>query len=239
MSVIVFAEIDNQKYKKSSFEAISYGKKLASEMGTECIALTLSNIDGTADLGIYGADRVVNLDAGGTFTADATTSKVAEACKQLNASVVILSNTYTGKSMSPGISVALGASVARNVISHPDLSNGFSVKRGVFSGKGFAHTSLKRSVKVLALTPNTFDLDNSGNAASIEELNIEEKSSKIEITKTDKKISNLKDIDRKKLRKASKADLSLSRASKSYEMIYKSLLKSKSLIVLIFQQIKW
>ncbi len=186
MSVIVFAEIDNKKYKKSSFEAISYGKKLASEMGTECIALTLSNIDGTADLGIYGADRVVNLDAGDTFTADATTSKVAEACKQLNASVVVLSNTYTGKSMSPGISVALGASVASNVISHPDLSNDFSVKRGVFSGKGFAHTSLKRSVKVLALTPNTFDLDNSGNAASIEELNIEGKSSKIEITKTDK-----------------------------------------------------
>ena len=110
MSVIVFAEIDNQKYKKSSFEAISYGKKLASEMGSECIALTLSNIDGTDDLGIYGADRVVNLDAGDTFTADATTSKVAEACKQLNASVVVLSNTYTGKSMSPGISVALGAS---------------------------------------------------------------------------------------------------------------------------------
>ncbi|MGB1093563.1 MAG: electron transfer flavoprotein subunit alpha/FixB family protein [Bacteroidia bacterium] len=186
MSVIVFAEIDNQKYKKSSFEAISYGKKLASEMGSECIALTLSNIDGTADLGIYGADRVVNLDAGDTFTADSTTSMVAEACKQLNASVVVLSNTYTGKSMSPGISVALGASVASNVISHPDLSNGFSVKRGVFSGKGFAHTSLKRSVKVLALTPNTFDPDNSGNAASIEELNIEGNSSKIEIIKTDK-----------------------------------------------------
>lgn len=186
MCVIVFAEIDNQKYKKSSFEAISYGKKLAGEIGTECVALTLSNIDGTANLGIYGADRVVNLNAGDTFTADATTSMVAEACKQLSARVVVLSNTYTGKSMSPGISVALGASVASNVISHPDLSNGFSVKRGVFSGKGFAHTSLKRSVKVLALTPNTFDLDESGNAVSVEDLNIEGKSSKIEISKTDK-----------------------------------------------------
>ncbi len=186
MSVIVFAEIDNQKYKKSSFEAISYGKRLAGEIGTECIALTLSNIDGTADLGVYGAHRVINLNASDTFTADATTFMVAEACKQLNASVVVLSNTYTGKSMSPGISVALEASVASNVISHPNLSNGFSVKRGVYSGKGFAHTSLKRSVKVLALTPNTFDLDNSGNAASIEELNIEGQSSKIEILKTDK-----------------------------------------------------
>lgn len=186
MSVIVFAEIDNQKYKKSSFEAISYGKKLAGEMGTECVALTLSNIDSTADLGIYGADRVVNLNAGDTFTADATTSMVAEACKQLNASVVVLSNTYTGKSMSPGISVALGASVASNVITYPDLSNGFSIKRGVFSGKGFAHTSLKRAVKVLALVPNTFDLDESGNDASVEDLNIEGNSSKIEISNTDR-----------------------------------------------------
>ena len=46
-----------------------------------------------------------------------------------------------------------------------------------------------------------------------------------QLIKSASKISNLKDIDRKKLRKASKADLSLSRASKSYEMIYKSLLK--------------
>lgn len=186
MSVVVFAEIDNNQYKKSSFEAVSYGKKVASELGIDCIAVTLQNIPGSDELGVYGADKVVNLNNPDAFTSDATTHLVANACKALNAEIVVISNTYTGKSMGPGIAVKLNASIASNVISLPDTANGFMVKRGVFSGKGFAYTSLKRSVKVLALTPNTFDLEENGSNSTIEDLAVDAPSSNIEITKTDK-----------------------------------------------------
>ncbi len=186
MSVVVFAEIDNNLYKKSSLEAITYGKKVANELGTDCVAVTLQNIAGSDELGVYGADKVVNLNNPNAFTSDATTNLVANACKALNAEIVIISNTYTGKSMGPGIAVKLNASIASNVISLPDTSNGFTLKRGVFSGKGFAYTTLKRSVKVLALTPNTFDLEENGSNATVEELAVDSPSSNIEITQTDK-----------------------------------------------------
>lgn len=186
MSVVVFAEIDNNLYKKSSLEAITYGKKVANELGTDCVAVTLQNIAGSDELGVYGADKVVNLNNPNAFTSDATTNLVANACKALNAEIVIISNTYTGKSMGPGIAVKLNASIASNVISLPDTSNGFTLKRGVFSGKGFAYTTLKRSVKVLALTPNTFDLEENESNAIVEELAVDSPSSNIEITQTDK-----------------------------------------------------
>ena len=43
MAVLVFAESDNGKYKKSSFEAISYGRDLADQLKTSCIAISIGD----------------------------------------------------------------------------------------------------------------------------------------------------------------------------------------------------
>lgn len=191
MSVIVFVEIDNQQYKKSSLEAISYGKKIAQTMGISCIALSLDTLSDTATLGTYGADRVISLSHNAAFTSDNSAQLIAQACTQLSAQIVIVSNTYTGKSMAPRLAVALDASLATNVISLPDTNGGFKVKRGVFSGKAFAYTDLSKNTKVLAITPNTFDIDNSGNTATVETLAVSAEASKISIDKSDKEMGKV------------------------------------------------
>lgn len=191
MSVIVFTEIDNQQYKKSSLEAISYGKKIAQSLGLSCIALSLDTLDDTNSLGKYGADRVVSLTNGSAFTSDSSSKIIAEACKRLNAEVVVVSNTYTGKSMAPRLAVSLDASLATNVISLPNTDEGFKVKRGVFSGKAFAYTDLTKNIKVLAITPNTFDIDASGTEFSIENLSVSAEASNISIEKSDKVVGKI------------------------------------------------
>lgn len=191
MSVIVFVEIDNQQYKKSSLEAISYGKKIAQTMGISCIALSLDTLSDTAILGTYGADRVISLSHNAAFTSDNSAQLLADACKQLSAQIVVVSNTYTGKSLAPRLAVALDASLATNVISLPDTNGGFKVKRGVFSGKAFAYTDLSKSTKVLAITPNTFDIDNSGSSATVETLAVSAEASKISIDKSDKEMGKV------------------------------------------------
>lgn len=191
MSVIVFVEIDNQQYKKSSLEAISYGKKIAQTMGISCIALSLDTLSDTATLGTYGADRVISLSHNAAFTSDNSAQLLADACKQLSAQIVVVSNTYTGKSLAPRLAVALDASLATNVISLPDTNGGFKVKRGVFSGKAFAYTDLSKSTKVLAITPNTFDIDNSGSSATVETLAVSAEASKISIDKSDKEMGKV------------------------------------------------
>ncbi len=191
MSVIVFAEIDNQQFKKSSLEAISYGKKVAQTLGLSCIALSLESLSDIDSLGQYGADRVISLANNAAFTSDSIANQISEACKSLNAQVVVISNSYTGKSLAPRIAVSLDASLATNVISLPDTAAGFKVKRGVFSGKAFAYTDLTKSVKVLALTPNTFDIDASGSSVSAETLTIAASTSAITINNSDKEIGKV------------------------------------------------
>lgn len=186
MSVIVFAEIDGDHYKKSSLEAIGYGKNLANSLNVSCIAVSFANLSSTADLGLYGADKVIHLNHSAAFTSDQGADLFSKACAQLGATAVVISNTYTGKSLAPRVAVALNASLATNVISDVDHSNGFTVKRGVYSGKAFAYTTLTKNVKVLALTPNSFDLRKEGAAATVETMDIAANSSKITIERTEK-----------------------------------------------------
>ena len=59
--VLVFAESPRGQFKKAAFEAVTYGKKTAALLGTECVALTLGPVKDAGDLGRYGAARVINI----------------------------------------------------------------------------------------------------------------------------------------------------------------------------------
>lgn len=186
MSVIVFAESSDNQFKKSTFEAVSYAKEIANLMGKDVIAVNISSIENSSELGKYGATKVLNCSNSDGFTADATSDIFASICKQVGASVVVVSNSYVGKSLAPRIAVALNASLATNVISVPDMSNGFSVKRGVFSGKAFAQVNLNREIKVLAITPNSFEINASGSDCATESISVGSSPSKISINAVNK-----------------------------------------------------
>ncbi len=186
MSILVFAESSDNQFKKSTFEAVSYAKEIGTLLGKDVIAVNISGISNSAELGKYGASKVVNCNNTDGFTADATSDLFASICKDLGASVVVLSNTYVGKSISPRVSVALNASMASNVISVPDLSNGFAVKRGVFSGKAFAIVNLNRDIKVLAITPNSFEINSNGSDCPTESISASASPSKISIKAVNK-----------------------------------------------------
>lgn len=186
MSIVVFAESSDNQFKKSTFEAISYAKEIGQLIGKDVIAVNISGISNGAELGKYGASKVVNCNNTDGFTADATSDLFASICKELGASVVVLSNTYVGKSVSPRVAVALNASMASNVISVPDLSNGFAVKRGVFSGKAFAIVNLNRDIKVLAITPNSFEINANSSDCPTESISASSSPSKISIKAVNK-----------------------------------------------------
>ena len=169
MSVLVFAEISDGKFKKATFEAVSYGRQVADMMGTEVVALAIGNGVNTADLGQYGAQTTIHIASSDSFTPDAYAVATNAVANEVNASIVIVSNTYTGKSISPRLAQLMGASLATNVVSLPNTTQGFVVKRGVFSGKAFSFVDLQRDKKVIAITPNSFELatfDSTGTTTS-------------------------------------------------------------------------
>lgn len=156
-NILVFAESADNTFKKSTQEAISYAREIAETAGGSVTALVIGAADGSS-LGTYGAHQVVSVDYAGNFTSDAYSTIIAEVAKSIQADLLVISNTYSGKSVAPRVAAVLDASLATNVISLPVTTDGFAVKRGVFSGKAFAWVNLTKSCKVLSITPNSFEI---------------------------------------------------------------------------------
>jgi electron transfer flavoprotein alpha subunit len=120
-----------------------------------------------SELGKFGASSVLHYSdaAYNHLDAGVFAQVIADAAQKVNAQWVVVSNTYTGKSVAPRIAVRLNASFAPGIIALP---TGNEVKRSVFSNKGFADFSLTQGVKVVSLTPNSFQFTEGNGSASIE-----------------------------------------------------------------------
>lgn len=171
MSILVFAESIDGTFKKSTFEAVSYGSQIAQKNGTTCVAVSIGNVDDSklAELANYGADKIVSIkgDKLNTFSAQAFAKAISTVAASEGSNVIVISNTYSGKSVAPRVAAKLKAGIVSGVISYPDTTSGFKVRRGVFSGKAFADMNIATAVKVLAISPNTFDLLQNSKPANI------------------------------------------------------------------------
>lgn len=169
--VLVFAESPRGNLKKAAFEAVTYGKKVAALLGTKCIALTLGKVDNAGELGRYGADRVLNVadNALNNFDSQTYTAAVADAAKQNNASVVIVSHTSTGKSVAGRLAAVLNAGLVSGVNSLPEKAgDNLRVKKSVFSGKAIAEYEISSAVKILSLMGNAVKAEAGGSPVAVE-----------------------------------------------------------------------
>ena len=93
--VLVYAESPKGKFKKSAFEAVTYGQKTAQVLGTQCVALTLGDVENAGQLGKYGAAKVVNVaDAVlNNFDSQVHAAVIADAAKAVGASIVIVNHS--------------------------------------------------------------------------------------------------------------------------------------------------
>ena len=58
MSVLVYTETENGKFRKNAFEAVSYAKAIAAQNGGTVTAVAL-NASNPEELYAYGADKVL------------------------------------------------------------------------------------------------------------------------------------------------------------------------------------
>jgi electron transfer flavoprotein alpha subunit len=159
MSVLIFIDQSEGHVKKPSLEALTYGSKLAAQLGTsaEGVILGKSNED-LAALGKYGITKIhhANNDLLNQLDAQVYTNVIAQAVTASSATVIVFSNNVDGKSIAPRLSAKLKAGLVSGAVALPDTSNGFSVKKAVFSGKAFATISITSTVKIIAVAPNSY-----------------------------------------------------------------------------------
>jgi len=169
MSVLVYTESEDGKFKKGALEAASYAKGIAEAMGTSLTAITF-NAQDTSELGTYGVDKVLSVsnDKLKNFNAEAYADAIKQAAEKEASKVVVLDQSANGKYIAPLVAFNLEAGYASNVVALPESTSPFQVKRTAFTNKAFNFTEITTDVKVIGLSKNAFGLKESESAATVE-----------------------------------------------------------------------
>lgn len=172
MSVIVFTENWDGKFKKSSFELASYATKVAEMLGTTATAVSIGNVDDSELklLGNYGVKKVMSVknDSLNVHDSQTYTKVIAEAAQKEGAKVIIIANNNTGKAIAPRLSVRLKAAIGSGVNKLPLSTNPFVVVKRAYSGNAYAQVALKSDIKIITLAQNSFELIETSNSAVVE-----------------------------------------------------------------------
>jgi electron transfer flavoprotein alpha subunit len=172
MSVLVYTENWEGKFKKLSFELVSYASGVAKMLNTSVTALSLGKVDDSElkKLGGYGAQKIISAESDKLTTLDNQTyaGVIAEIALKENASVIIISNNNTGKAIAPRLSVRIKAGLGSSVSRLPLSVNPFTVYKRTYSGNAYAHMVIKSDIKILTLAQNSFELSETADNSIIE-----------------------------------------------------------------------
>ena len=168
MSTIVYITSSNG-LGKSAFEAVTYAKKL----GSDVTVVTTGTSDSTtlATLGEWGASKVLVDRSVNSDDTQQITRIIATAVEQMGADTVVFSHDLIAKSIAPRLSVRLKAGLVSGATSLPTNDGGFTCSVNVFSGKAFGNVNVKTAKKIISLLPNSIQPEASGSACAVEEFN--------------------------------------------------------------------
>jgi electron transfer flavoprotein alpha subunit len=189
MSVLIFIDIAEGHVKKASLEAMTYGAKVAEQLGTTAEGVVLgSSKDDLAALGKYGVKKIhhVNNPSLDHLDAQAYTKVIAEVASKTGANVIVFSNNVDGKAIAPRLSARLKAGLVSGAVALPDTGKGFIVKKNVFSGKAFANIALNTDIKIIALNPNAYQTIAGEGTAEVALADIAVDTPKIKVTAVNK-----------------------------------------------------
>ncbi len=172
MSILIYTENWDGKFKKLSFELVSYAAAIAKEMSSTVTALSIGNVsdDEIGKLGNYGANKIltVNDDKFASLDNRALANAISAAAKAEGSKVIILANSNLGKAIAPRISIKLIAGLVSGVTTLPVSFDPFIVKKKVFTGKAIANVQIDTDVKILTFSQNSYEVIETANNATVE-----------------------------------------------------------------------
>ncbi|RZF59388.1 electron transfer flavoprotein subunit alpha/FixB family protein [Sphingobacterium corticibacterium] len=173
MAILVYIENIAGAFKKSGYEAVSYAKTIGDATGQPVTALSIGKVDATSleNIGRYGVKKViaVNTEQLHQFVNQAYAAVIAEVAKSIQATTIVLSNSFSGKGLAPRIAAKLDAALADGAITLPTITGeAWEIKKSAFSGKAIATQELTAPIKVIALTPNTVEAVEAPTAIEVE-----------------------------------------------------------------------
>lgn len=166
MSVLVFVESVDGSIKKSSREAVSYAALLGEQLNTTATALILGAVEKeeSESLGANGATKVLHIadERLNNYIIQAYTTAVYEAMTAESADILVQAKSSLSDIVAGRLAAKTQAGAVTNVVSLPDLSDGFTVKRSIYTGKATATVLIENEKKILGIRKNTVDIQEDG-----------------------------------------------------------------------------
>lgn len=187
--ILVFLDHSDGQIKKSSLEAACYGAKVAEQLGTVAEGVVIGTVsEDLAALGKYGIKKIhiVDNESFNSFDAQNYSKAIEECAASGNTKVIIFPNNLSGKAIAPILSVRLKAGLVSGAVALPDITNGFVVRKNIFSGKAFANVSVKTDMKIITLNPNCFPVSIKENIAEVTTFTCTVDSPKVQTIATNK-----------------------------------------------------
>jgi electron transfer flavoprotein alpha subunit len=167
MHVLVFVELSEGKVKSSSVEAVAYARSF----GKAVTALALGSADEKelAALGTAGAGKVLHVqdDKFNYGIIQAYASVIHQVFLAEQADILVAADSSLATPLAARVAARLEASLATNVVEVPDLTDGFVVKRVIFTGKAFAKVELTKPRKVITIRKNVVQVQQAGEPVQV------------------------------------------------------------------------
>ena len=192
MGVLVYIESEDNKFKKTSYEALSYGKALADKMNVK-VSGVVFNCSETDSLKNYGVDKIITINDSDykEFSSKKYSHALSQVIKSENSSDVILSSSANSKFLGAHLSGIIDASYASNVVELPESLNPFVVKRTCFTNKAFSSTEMFGELRIISVCSNSFGMIENLSDSTVESYNVDKIESNQRIIKLEKETGSV------------------------------------------------
>ncbi len=172
--VLIFAESQNGVLKKTTFEVVTFGRKIADAVGGQCHALVLGTVNNPGDLGKYGAHAIHHADNKGydSFDGRDFSAALSIAAEKLGASTIVVPHSANGRTILGRLAIRLNAGSVSGANGIKTADSGLSFTKGVFSGKAKASLQLLSEKKVISLMGNSIPVEEIGSNVKVQSIEL-------------------------------------------------------------------
>lgn len=159
----IFIEQRQGQIRKSSFELLSAGRKLADQTGEPLVGVILGEkVEALVKpVAAQGADKVILIEDEKLkdYSTGAYTSALSQLIRKGEPQAFLLGNTATGKDLAPRLAQRLGVGLASDCTGMEyDPMKFLIFKRPIYAGKAFAYTGTGSRPVLATIRPNTFPI---------------------------------------------------------------------------------
>jgi electron transfer flavoprotein alpha subunit len=177
MKILAIAEQRDGTLRRVSHEVVTLARRAADALGYTVDAVVLGGTgiaDSAADLGRFGADRVLVAedDAFGAYHPEGYSAALAELIGGGDYYAVFLQATAQGKDYAPRLAARLDQPLATDATAVEVEDGELVVTRPLYAGKVSARVKLSGAPRIVSLRPNAFGSTENIKAGDVERITL-------------------------------------------------------------------